>query len=66
MINQIAYNISVGIGGGAGWAFGSWAGNWAANVLTQNMTYATYYMGLGAMAAGPWLGLAVGTALGVL
>jgi hypothetical protein len=64
LVSSIANAIATGVGGMAGWNFGAWAGQWAASQVAIQASTAWYWMGLGAMAAGPWVGLAVGAALG--
>ena len=65
LISQVSAAIWSGIGGMVGWNFGSWAANWAASQVAIGASNAWYWMGLGALAAGPWVGFIVGTAMGV-
>lgn len=65
LISRIQNEVWAGIGGGFGSWLGIWAGNWAASQVAIDASYASYWLGLQAMAFGPWVGMSIGITVGV-
>ena len=64
LMNYVAAGIAGGLGGNIGENIGAWAGAWVASQVAIEASYATYWLGLAAMVAGPWVGFVVGVTVG--